>query len=87
MFRLERVSRSMANAAFTVSAVFKEAVQKATGTSWDQWIARLEETVDPSRFGARSIPPSIARTDVKVSSRANRYQDGQRNGEGRFSRI
>jgi len=30
-----------------VSAVFQQAVREATGTAWEEWIGKLERTVDP----------------------------------------
>lgn len=30
-----------------VSSVFKQAVREATGTAWEEWINKLEKTVDP----------------------------------------
>jgi len=31
-----------------VSAVFRRAVRDATGIAWEEWVARLKQTVDPS---------------------------------------
>jgi uncharacterized protein YndB with AHSA1/START domain len=30
-----------------VSSVFKQAVKETTGTGWDEWIVKLERTIDP----------------------------------------